>query len=374
MSNQRTSQKRSFLTNTAPLPHVSLSTSGLLALANLTTTAQRTALTGTASWLDVLVLAPGLHYQQAAEAIGTAGVNVYPAALLPEATNLSTGGVRRVTNVAMVGYLQRVGRADQKCVVDVGNAAASSRKGAGTKRSFRFHGARGEIFGSSSLPAVPRQSLFSPLIYYTLPSMTLASVALMVSLQDWWGLAVLLALMFCRALNIYIIKQRVKEVPPESRRPNVHEDWWVVLHDDRCICLRGLAHDLEAITTGTWMRAKTNVEGYMEAASKLTVYMIAIFSGNQSQVGDIILIVLLLGTSGLLALSNEFEIIFEMNGRTACVTPGSSGSGTDPSRDSGGTVTEPNHRSTTTPSDFEKDEARTVLQTTYPFSEEVNYV
>lgn len=57
-----------------PIPGLSLSAAGLVALADLQTIANRTALTGTSSWFDALVLAPGLHYQQAADSIaGTSG-------------------------------------------------------------------------------------------------------------------------------------------------------------------------------------------------------------------------------------------------------------------------------------------------------------
>ncbi|KAI8151297.1 hypothetical protein K4K49_010767 [Colletotrichum sp. SAR 10_70] len=52
-----------------PLPSLSLSAAGLVALADLQTIAHRTALTGTSSWWDSLVLAPGLHYQQAADGV-----------------------------------------------------------------------------------------------------------------------------------------------------------------------------------------------------------------------------------------------------------------------------------------------------------------
>jgi hypothetical protein len=118
------------------------------------------------------------------------------------------------------------------------------------------------------------------------------------------------------------------------------------------------------------MRAKTNVEGYMEAMAKMIVYLVAVFSGNQTQSGDIILMLLLGLSAGLLALSNSFATSFNMNGRTAVVTP----QGEDVKRDSAApTLTDPENYSSTV-SDFEKQEAAAVLETTYPFSSEVNYV
>ena len=44
--------------------NLSLDAAGLVALADLTTIAKRTALTGTACLSDVLVLCPGIHRQQ----------------------------------------------------------------------------------------------------------------------------------------------------------------------------------------------------------------------------------------------------------------------------------------------------------------------
>ena len=54
------------LWSAAPLPNISLDAAGLLALADLSTIADRTALTGGASFLDALVLCPGIHRQQTA--------------------------------------------------------------------------------------------------------------------------------------------------------------------------------------------------------------------------------------------------------------------------------------------------------------------
>ena len=120
-----------------PIPGLSISTSGLLALADLTTTAKRTALTGTAIWLDILVLAPGLHYQQAAETLATS-----PISKTPEVTNLNNGRMLRVTNTATIHYLQRVGRTDSRVVLDVGCAERHKCNRAGGTRSEIFPGVR----------------------------------------------------------------------------------------------------------------------------------------------------------------------------------------------------------------------------------------
>ncbi len=180
----------------------------------------------------------------------------------------------------------------------------------------------------------------------------------------------MVALIVARALNVWIIRERTQDEPPPSNNPNEHQCWWVLIDDSHRICLRGLRHDLEAITTGQWMRAKTDVEGYMEATAKLIVYLVAVFSGNQTQSADIILMLLLGMSAGLLALSNGFATSFNMNGRTAVVTP----QGADPKRESLVPTLTDSETYSSTPSDFEKQEAAAVLETTYPFSNEVNYV
>lgn len=150
--------------------------------------------------------------------------------------------------------------------------------------------------------------------------------------------------------------------------------WWVNLDDDRWICLRGLRHDLEAITTGTWMRAKTHVEDYMEGIAKLIVYLVAVFSGNLTQTGDIVLMVLLLTSGGLLAMSNAYARTFHMNGRTACHHGPAERDDSDSDGRGGDRAPSYEEGEGTVVSDFEKQEAQVVLQSTYPFNDEVNYV
>lgn len=136
--------------------------------------------------------------------------------------------------------------------------------------------------------------------------------------------------MLSRIFNIWIIKQRAKcpEIPqsdPDSSRssPEVSEvltEYVVDLGHGRVVHLRGLASDLQAITTSKWLKAKTHVDGYLEAAAKLTVYLVAAFSGNLSQIGSIIFLGLLLITAGLLGLSNAHAKTFSMYGRLAAPT------------------------------------------------------
>ncbi|PBK87628.1 hypothetical protein ARMGADRAFT_448015 [Armillaria gallica] len=81
---------------------ITLESAGLVALADLSTVAVRTALTGTASWIDVLVLAPGMHQQQSADEVNRGE--------FPQTGSLTSGYVFRVENPATVNYLQCIGR------------------------------------------------------------------------------------------------------------------------------------------------------------------------------------------------------------------------------------------------------------------------
>lgn len=136
--------------------------------------------------------------------------------------------------------------------------------------------------------------------------------------------------MLSRVLNIWIIKQRTKwpKIPrpdPNMSEPNPENsdlltEYVVDLGHGRVVCMRGLASDLQAITRTSWLRDQTHVEGYLEAAAKLTVYLVAAFSGNLSQIGSIIFLGLLLITAGLLGLSNAHAKALSMYGRLAAPT------------------------------------------------------
>lgn len=345
-------QKRFVSWPKTPLPGVEISYSGLLVLADLSTIAKRTALTGTATWMDVLLLAPGIAYQQRAESLGTSNVGKPP-----DVTNLNTGAVSKVTNTATVHYLQRIGDKGRPVVLDVGGSHPAISRPVGL-------GQRGRIFQSE----VPSAFRLSTLLYIGGPVMTIVAMILMILTQDWWGLSLILLLMLSRAINVWIIRQRTKEVPETPKTENAHENWWIVLGDNRSICLRGLAHDLAAITTGEWMRAKTIIEGYLEAMAKLIVFMVGILSGNVYQTGDIIFIILLLSSAGLLALSNAHTSTFNMNGRMAEVT-GDTLTDAQKSRISA-TLTETSSYLTGPMSGMEKSEVTTAIASTYPFSDE----
>jgi hypothetical protein len=294
-----------------------------LALADLSTVAKRTTLTGTSSWLDTLVLVPGLHYQQSAESLEKST----PQSAQTLEAHSNTGGQSRtslVSNPATAGYLRRVGSSStgraKPIILDIGSQKDVSSKTDSPETSKPF-----SIVGigrfTNPFKAFSALSIRSTLLYFLSIALTIVAIVLMILTRDWWGLGMLLALMLSRVLNIYIIRARISVRPSPPSTPNILESWSIPLPGNQSIMLRGLGHDLQALTTGEWMRAKTDIEGYLEAAAKLIVYLVAAFSGNQKQTGDMILMVLLLCSAGLLALSNARQGTFEMNGRVANEVP-----------------------------------------------------
>lgn len=142
--------------------------------------------------------------------------------------------------------------------------------------------------------------------------------------------------MLARVLNIWVIKQRAQSPPPHhpastspspvnSPDPPPRLTEYLVCLDSTAfpakIRLRGSPDDLAAITSQAWLRAKTHAEGYLEAAAKLVVYLVACLSGNMTQAGAMIFMGLLIVSAGLLALSNAHAKGYRMNGRVAAVLP-----------------------------------------------------
>lgn len=156
--------------------------------------------------------------------------------------------------------------------------------------------------------------------------------------------------MTSRVLNIIVIKRRAKPPTPDPRQDPNHPDhsrrlqgrvteYLINLGDGQGgVRLRGVSEDLQAITTEAWLRAKTAVEGYLEAAAKLLVYLIAALSGNLTQAAAFVLMALLLCSAGLLALSNHNAKSFRMHGRVAAPTTPDDGQDYDggDARDGGG--------------------------------------
>ncbi|KAJ4386294.1 hypothetical protein N0V93_009187 [Gnomoniopsis smithogilvyi] len=312
-----------------PIPNFSLSASGLLVLADLSTIAQRTVLRGGSSWLDSLLLAPGLHYQQAADDL-VRGDN----AQVLTAVEIGRDGrptAHRIVNQAVVSYVLRIAKDGKTVVLDVGEIPVKRGSWGMRRQGMGRGGQRAMLYGGSK---ELKESLgwAAQLLYVASPMLTCVAIAFVVLLEDWWALAIIGILMVSRILNIAVIKSRSKPKPPHLPKPFSFPDslpppprfsqYTITLNPTTAVILRGLSSDLYALTTTVWLRPKTHVEGYLEAIAKVLVYLVAAVSGNATQAGNIVLLLLLLVSAGLLALSNAQQQGLLNGGRVVAPSPG----------------------------------------------------
>ncbi|KAM7217345.1 hypothetical protein V8F06_007288 [Rhypophila decipiens] len=337
-----------------PIPGVSLSAGGLLALADLSTIAQRTAITGGSSWLDSLLLAPGLHYQQAVEELGSRGSTSTTGGVgsssndeddhVEECDHTGTPVRRfRIRNTATKMYIRRIARPGETVTLDVGAALPAKRMSMGAryqmpKSDYGIHVADWAVDSAAAENGEEKDDdkadgchgghtgSVSHFLYLASPVLTIIALACVVLVKDWWAFGQLGGLMLSRILNIWIIKQRTKGQDDDQQPSGSFEQPSLTTyniplpanHPDEAptsVRLRGRPSDLRAITSSSWLRTKTHGQGYLEATAKLVVYAVAAFSGNATQIGAIIMMGLLLSTAGLLALSNSHAKCLTVCGR-----------------------------------------------------------
>jgi hypothetical protein len=263
------------------IPGFTLDVAGFLVLADLRTILHHAALTGGASYLDVLFLMPGIHRQRyAAEVSG----GEYPAT-----GALTTGYVFRVENEAMVHYLQTVGKTGHLTNLTV------------TPRAKRLFPSRSGIWPSAA--------------YAAGIALTLMAARALVAIQDWWGFSTLLMWMLSRLLNVVITKRRTKLGWKGMPEPGVRGDLLVLLTQDRWVRIRGMVDDLKVVTSGHWMSDETAVESLVLGAATFLVYGSAAVAGKASLAGNLLLAGLLVASSALLGLCNAWTSELRMFGR-----------------------------------------------------------
>lgn len=270
-----------------PIPGVSLDAAGLIALADLTTIAKHTALNGTSSLLDLLVLCPGIHRQQFATELNGGE--------LPPTAALTSGYVFRVENQATVYYLQKRGVPGHLVTMRV--EQASKLRG----REPDHDPAR-------------ITTILSYLLYITPVFLTLAAVVFVILMEDWWALAVLLILILARTLNAIVVRRRYVPGWKGVKEPGVKGDLLILLSQDRWVRLQGPVDALKAITAGQWLRDPTFGESSLTAIATLLIYINAAVASNACQAGQIIILALLLLSVGLVAMSNELQESLYMHG------------------------------------------------------------
>ena len=264
--------------NIASIRGISLDATGLIALADLKSINHRTALTGSASFVDMLFIAPGIHCQRDASLIN-AGEN-------PRAGSTKTGYVFRIENQATVAFLQGATATGKLTTVAVSQVSCS---GSLFLDLFRAH------------PWVSSLYLLGVVL-------TIIVIALLASARDWWGLAVLGMLLGARVINVTVIRRRAKEgwkgtreeLAPGKRMTKI----LIVLSQERWVLMTGDTNDIKRATAGQWLREESPIEKGVGGFATLLVYLSAAFSGNASTVGSLLLACLLLISSGIIGVCN----------------------------------------------------------------------
>jgi hypothetical protein len=272
----------------------SLSAAGLVALADLSTIAQRTALKGSASFLDVLFLAPGIHRQNATS-------NVLGGEF-PAAGAMTSGYVFRIENQATVSYLQKVGKPSYLVNVQVTRCDTKSSV-VGWLRDLLL-----------------TEDIAASLLYLFGVALTVVVVALVGVIRDFWAIGVLGLLMLARLLNVIVIKRRSTPGWKGAEEKGVRGDLLVTLSQDRWVRMRGLVDDLKAATAGQWLRDETTVEGFATGFATLLVYVSAAVAGNASTFGSLLVGSLLLISAALLGLCNSLTKNLRMCNRIVFTT------------------------------------------------------
>ncbi|KAK0472537.1 hypothetical protein IW261DRAFT_1424356 [Armillaria novae-zelandiae] len=281
--------------NKSSISGLTLESAGLVALADLPTVTVRTALMGTAPWLDILVLAPGMHQQQSADEVNRGE--------FPKTGSLTNGYVFRVENPATVSYLQRIGRTGHLVTALVHpkpkpkNPRSNSYIDLSPPRYHTFYIAGG----------------FVALLYLLCPILTIVVFALVGSIKDWWALAVLGMLILSRMINVFVIKRRAKDSNDWKGAEEEGEgDLLIVLSQDRWVRLQGTLSDVKRVTAGQWLRDEDRVESLAVGFATLLVYAAAALAGNASTTGSLLIALLLLCSVALLALCNSFTHRLQM--------------------------------------------------------------
>lgn len=167
-----------------PIPNFSLSAGGLLALADLSTIAQRTALRGGSSWLDSLLLAPGLHYQQAADELARAEGT--PTLTAVEASSSGSGPATtyRIVNQAVISYILRSAKEGKTVVLDVGELPVKSSSSWSKRRQSQRNAVLYGPAGKQQDQAEVDIGWVANLLYLTSPLLTCAAIVIVVLLGD----------------------------------------------------------------------------------------------------------------------------------------------------------------------------------------------
>ncbi|KAK6432910.1 hypothetical protein LTR95_010913 [Oleoguttula sp. CCFEE 5521] len=255
---------------------------GLLALADLDLVAWRTALTGTSSWLDALILCPGLHRQHGAQHLAHGE--------FPACAAMTTGYVFRVENPATVAYLQRISKT-------------------GHLTSLTVHDLHNGLEAGRSQPSA------SDSIVSLAVALAVVAISFLIYLSDMWALAYLATLVLIRILNIAMIRRQVDVDWHGASEPGVKGDLFILLSYDRWVRIKGDVDDLKAVTSGRWLREATAIEDALNGGAILLAWASPILAAAASQMGQAVILGLLLGNAMLLVWAHVRTESLQMKGK-----------------------------------------------------------
>ncbi|SJL18224.1 uncharacterized protein ARMOST_21802 [Armillaria ostoyae] len=261
---------------------ITLETAGLLILADLPAVTSRTALTGGVSFLNALVLVPGMHQQQCADEINRGE--------FPTTGAMNSGYVFRVENPAtdislLPGCLKILSKIP----------------------TYPF-----EIGYSSRCSSLFVAGVPATLLYFLCPISTIAvTFALLAVIGDWWGFGALGMFVLARLINVVVIRRRSQQ-GWKGAIEDGDGDLLILLSQDRWVRLQGSINDLKAVTAGQWLRDLSATESFAVIFATTLVYASAILAFNASTVGNLLIGGLLLFSVALLTLSNSLTRCLQM--------------------------------------------------------------
>lgn len=233
---------------------ISLDLAGLIALADLSSIVRRCALSGSSSVFDALVIAPGLHRQNNA---GDFGINQGE---IPEAASISSGHVFHIHNPATVMFFQGMSKTGHLTDFQVDKLQDPTTEW--QERLIRLFDYREESLTS--------------MVFFTLSVvLTVIVIITTATYQDWFAFWGVFALVFARALNVYVLRRRAQSAGVEGWFGSTHErgacDIFVLLSRDRWVRLRGEVQDVKRVTAGNWLDEPKRHENLLVSFATLIV-------------------------------------------------------------------------------------------------------
>lgn len=256
-----------------------LSLTGLLVLAPLKATALQTALTGTSSWLNSLVLCPGQHNQHKSSNLSNGE--------FPACAAMTSDYVFRVENPATVLYLQRISETGKLTTLSVSNE-------------------------SDKPPAAPKST-------HLAAALSILTMAFLAQAKDWHALSYLLTLTLIRLLNTLVIRRQARTGWHGLPEPGEKGDLLVLLSYDRWVRIRGQVDDLKAITSGRWLHAPNLLEESLTGLATCLAFLSPGLVTQATVEGQVVIVALLLCNAVLLGLGNWFVTELRMKGRVVRV-------------------------------------------------------